>query len=99
MGAFMLVNLEEKKRFGYRFLASKEKLEEAYTKLIRDQVIPLVSRGLSAAVYTQLSDVEIENNGYFTYDRKVMKMDAGLIRQLNEEIYRAYRAEWEKHHG
>ena len=90
---------DESRKFGYRFLKTKEKLEAAYAGLMRRQLIPLISHGLSAAVYTQLSDVEIETNGYFTYDRKILKMDAGLIRQINDEIDRAYAAEWEKHHG
>ncbi len=36
---------------------------------------PLIGRGLSAAVYTQTTDVEIEVNGLMTYDREVVKMD------------------------
>ncbi len=77
----------EKKKFGYRSFKNKEALEKAYKKLIQKQLIPLISKGLSAAVYTQLSDVEIETNGFYTYDRNVLKMDEQLIRQLNLEIY------------
>jgi len=46
-----------------------------------------VRRGLRAAVYTQVSDVEIESNGFYTYDRKILKIDAGTVRALNEELY------------
>ncbi len=37
-------------------------------------------RGLSAGVYTEITDVEIELNGTMTYDRKVRKADADRIR-------------------
>lgn len=38
------------------------------------------NQGLSAAVYTEITDVEIELNGTLTYDRKVRKPDADRIR-------------------
>ena len=50
-------------------------LTEKYVRLLEAQLIPLVPRGLSAAVYTQTSDCEGEVNGLMTYDRKVIKFD------------------------
>jgi hypothetical protein len=47
-----------------------------------------VDRGLAAAVYTQLSDVEHELNGLLTYDREVCKLPAAALRAVNEEIGR-----------
>ncbi|GAA0488129.1 glycoside hydrolase [Paractinoplanes deccanensis] len=44
--------------------------------------------GISAAVYTQLSDVEGELNGFFTYDRQVTKMDLRQVRAINQKIIR-----------
>ena len=76
--------------FGYRKFKDKDSLAKAYTKLIRKQIIPLISKGLGAAVYTQLSDVEIECNGFFTYDRKMLKIEADLVKKLNREIYSAF---------
>ena len=38
----------------------------------------LYPEGLSAAVYTQLTDIEEEVNGLLTYDRKVSKLDMRL---------------------
>jgi len=38
------------------------------------EVFPLVEKGLSAAVYTQVSDIEEEVNGLLTYDRKLVKV-------------------------
>ena len=40
---------------------------------LADKVIDHYYYGLNAAVYTQLSDVEIEKNGIYTYDRRVLK--------------------------
>ena len=43
--------------------------------------------GLSGAVYTQTTDVEIEENGYLTYDREVVKMDPVRITEAHEDLY------------
>ena len=82
---------DENRRFGYRSCKTKQALESAYKSLITQQLIPLIKEGLGAAVYTQLSDVEIENNGIYSYDRKVLKLDAQLVKSLNEAIYREFR--------
>lgn len=77
---------DENKKFGYRFYDSCEELTTAYVILLENELIPLISQGLTAAVYTQTTDVEIEINGYLTYDRKVEKMDAELLRKVHESI-------------
>ena len=46
-------------------------------------------KGLCASVYTQLSDVEDELNGLMTYDRRVVKLDADEVRELNERLKEA----------
>ena len=50
------------------------------------QLLNLVARGFSAAVYTQTTDVEMEVNGFMTYDRKVVKMDEKRIRAINQKL-------------
>lgn len=60
--------------FGYKKYDTPEEMSDAYYKLINEQLLPLVERGLSGAVYTQLSDIEEEVNGLITYDRKVVKL-------------------------
>ncbi|MBH1939397.1 glycoside hydrolase family 2 [Mobilitalea sibirica] len=60
--------------YGYRIYRTKEELDEAYQNLMRKEIACLRKKGLSAIVYTQLSDVEDEVNGLFTYDRKVCKV-------------------------
>ncbi len=83
---------DEKKKFGYRFYDTTEKLTRAYLTLLEKDLYPLVKQGLAAAIYTQITDVEVENNGFLTYDRKVEKMDAGLIRPAHENLIREGRA-------
>jgi len=60
--------------FGYRIFKTLDALQAAYAKLLVKQVKPLKEAGLSAAVYTQVSDVEDEVNGLMTYDREIVKI-------------------------
>jgi beta-galactosidase/beta-glucuronidase len=62
--------------YGYRIYRTKEELNRAYHHLLEDDIKDLVHSGLSAAVFTQLSDVENEVNGLLTYDRKICKVTA-----------------------
>lgn len=64
--------------FGYRKFNTCEELTSAFRRLTDREVFPLVKKGLSAAVYTQVSDVEEEVNGLLTYDRKICKVDSSL---------------------
>jgi hypothetical protein len=45
--------------------------------------------GLSAGIYTQITDVEHEVNGFFTYDRRVEKMDFDQVRAVNRAVIRS----------
>jgi len=74
------------KEFGYKIFKSKEKLSAALERLYLKKLIPLIEKGLCAAVYTQLSDVEEEINGLITFDRCVVKVDTDLMRRLNGEL-------------
>ena len=74
------------RNFGYRTLKSPEALEKAYGKLMLEQVLPAVKQGLSAAVYTQLSDVEDEVNGLWSYDRTVQKLSTKTLREINAQL-------------
>ena len=62
------------KVYGYRMYKSREELTEAVKKLYLEQIVPLIPKGLCGAVYTQVSDVEDETNGIFSYDRQVQKI-------------------------
>ncbi|MGV9773833.1 glycoside hydrolase family 2 protein [Streptosporangium sp. NPDC003464] len=72
--------------FGYRRYGSAGQLGEAFGRLHAEQIVPAVRRGLSATVYTQLSDVEDELNGLLTYDREVLKLPAELVRSVNARL-------------
>ena len=66
---------------------TEDELLEAVERLYLGEVAPCVKRqGLSAAVYTQLSDVEDEVNGILTYDRKVCKVEPSRLREINREL-------------
>ena len=64
--------------------------QEDYLKALRHKVEALVPMkqklGLSAAVYTQTTDVEGEVNGLLTYDRKVAKVDPAAMRAMNAPL-------------
>ncbi len=62
------------KSYGYGGCETLQALQEAVKALYLDEIIPCVKRGLCAAVYTQVSDVEDEINGLLSYDRKVEKL-------------------------
>ena len=77
------------KDYGYRRLPDAAALWRDFSRLYEREVLPAVPRGLCASVYTQLSDVEDELNGLMTYDRRVVKLDADEVRELNERLKEA----------
>lgn len=74
------------KMFGYKIFKSKQELTKAYKNLFEKTIIPQIKDGLSATVYTQVTDVEDELNGLFTYDRKVQKIDTDVLKSINERV-------------
>jgi hypothetical protein len=77
---------QSKNNWGYQSFKNADDLFEKYTTFIQqlEKFIPL---GLSAAVYTQTTDVEIEVNGFMTYDRKVMKIPVEKLKAVNDKLY------------
>ncbi|MEE9603501.1 MAG: glycoside hydrolase family 2 TIM barrel-domain containing protein, partial [Thermoguttaceae bacterium] len=76
----------DKKNWGYRKFKTAEELTAAYLKLM-ENLLPLVDKGLAAAVYTQTTDVEGEVNGLMTYDRALLKMDIDALKKAHEKLY------------
>lgn len=74
------------KMFGYKIYNSPESLAKAYKKTFEKVIIPQISKGLSATVYTQLTDVEDELNGLLTYDRKIVKIPVDILKKINERV-------------
>ncbi len=84
------------KKFGYKNFSSAEALENAYRKLYLTEIIPvIIKEGLSSCCYTQVSDVEDELNGLFTYDR-VLKVNPRVIRETNEKVEKAFQNLFDK---
>ncbi|WP_277670531.1 LamG-like jellyroll fold domain-containing protein [Saccharomonospora viridis] len=70
----------------YHMLPDSESLTAAYVDNQRAVLAAARQCAISGAIYTQLTDVEHEVNGFFTYDRQVEKMDFDAVREVNEEI-------------
>lgn len=79
---------QQKDNWGYQSFKSQEELYARYESFIK-RFEPLIKKGLSAAVYTQTTDVEIETNGLMTYDRKVIKFPETKLKQIHTPLYNA----------
>jgi beta-galactosidase/beta-glucuronidase len=76
---------QAEKNWGYRSYTNSAALTTAYLGLV-EKLFPLIKeKGLSAAVYTQTTDCEIEVNGLMTYDRDLVKMDQKQISAANRK--------------
>lgn len=78
----------DNKNWGYLTFKDAKEFENNFEQLI-DDLRGLKSRGLSAAIYTQTTDVEGEVNGLITYDRKVVKVNSEKTKKLFEPLYRS----------
>lgn len=77
-----------KKLYGYKKFKDKKKLDDAVNHLYEKMILENIRKGLSGCIYTQISDVEDECNGLFTYDRKILKVDPRRMKKMNERLYR-----------
>jgi len=77
---------QDKNNWGYQSFKTKEELFKRYSEFM--SAIPkLIEQGLSAAVYTQTTDVEVETNGFMTYDRKVIKFPIDGLKRVHQPLY------------
>ena len=76
----------KKKSFGYIMYKSRDSLTKGFCSLHEKQIIPLIKKGLCATVYTQVSDVEFEVNGIYTYDRELLKLDENAVIAVNRKM-------------
>ena len=58
-------------------------------KLYLEEVLPCIEKGLCAAVYTQVSDVEDEINGILTYDRRICKLTPETMLPIAQKLQKA----------
>ncbi|WP_161890466.1 glycoside hydrolase family 2 protein [Pontibacter russatus] len=77
---------QQKDNWGYQSFKNADELFERYDSFT-EKLEDLIKKGLSAAVYTQTTDVEIETNGLMTYDREVIKIPAEKLREANSKLY------------
>jgi beta-galactosidase/beta-glucuronidase len=78
---------QEKNNWGYQSFKNNTELWNRYAEFV-NRIPALITKGLSAAVYTQTTDVEVETNGIMTYDRKVIKMPVEKLFQLHQQWYK-----------
>lgn len=72
--------------YSYKKFETVSEFNDGVYDLYTRDVIRLIDKGLSATVYTQVSDVEDEVNGLYTYDRKVLKINPDMMREINKKI-------------
>ena len=73
------------KNWGYGKMRSQEEVTKRFVELT-NRFIDMTKYGFFGAIYTQTTDVEIEVNGLFTYDRKVLKVDEEKVREVNQKL-------------
>lgn len=78
---------QNNKNWGYQSFKNSEDMFKKY-ETFTERIAQLIPLGLSAAVYTQTTDVEGEVNGFMTYDRKVDKMPVGKLYEANTKLYK-----------
>ncbi len=79
------------RHFGYKMLKTQDELQKAIENLYLTEIIPLIqTQGLSASVYTELTDIEDEINGLFTYDREI-KIDKERLKEVNKKVYDTFK--------
>ncbi|HEY0608062.1 MAG TPA: beta-galactosidase, partial [Chitinophaga sp.] len=76
---------QQKDNWGYQSFKNADDLFKVYNGFC-ERLKDLIQRGLSAAVYTQTTDVEMEVNGLMTYDREIIKVPAEKISAANKGV-------------
>lgn len=75
------------KFFGYRKYYDQEKFDDAIRNLYENRILNCIkNKGLSAIIYTEVSDVEDECNGLLSYDREVIKITPDVMKDINSKI-------------
>ncbi|WP_069661056.1 glycoside hydrolase family 2 protein [Arcticibacter eurypsychrophilus] len=77
---------QQKDNWGYQSFKTADDLFKTYSSFM-DKMEGLIKVGLSAAVYTQTTDVEVETNGLMTYDRKVIKVPTAKLKAVSDKLY------------
>ncbi|WP_433133088.1 AbfB domain-containing protein [Micromonospora sp. CA-240977] len=75
--------------FAYEWQSSSSALTDRYLGLVQGSQNLMLGKGLSASIYTEITDLEGELNGFLTYDRQVVKMDQARVRAANTALINA----------
>ncbi|GHB56220.1 beta-galactosidase [Persicitalea jodogahamensis] len=86
---------QEKDNWGYQTFKNADELTQRYEGFMND-LVDLIKKGLSAAVYTQTTDVEVETNGLMTYDREVIKIPVEKLEAVHGKLYNSSLVEMKK---
>jgi hypothetical protein len=87
-GLFVREHLWPVPNDAYEMMLNKEILTDTYVLMLNQLEQMVRYYGLSAAIYTQTSDVEHEINGLITYDRQALKIDLDRVKQINQAVIR-----------
>ncbi len=74
------------KEYGYGACEDSDELTSRIEEMYEKMLLPYIADGVCGCVYTQLSDVEGEINGMYTYDRKVCKVDKKRMQKIAEKL-------------
>ena len=81
---------EKGSAWGYGKTGSEEELTDRIIEMHEKMVIPSIKNGLVGYIYTQVSDVEGEINGLYTYDRRVCKVNKEKLLEANRRLQEVY---------
>ena len=77
--------------YGYGGAEDEDSLTQMIIDMYHGMILPSIAKGGCGCVYTQLSDVEDEINGFYTYDRQVCKVNKEKMQAMSVELYEAIR--------
>ena len=72
--------------YGYGAAADEKELTDKIVDMYEKMILPGIASGVCGCIYTQLSDVEDEVNGLYTYDRKICKVNVEQMKRLAARI-------------
>lgn len=84
-------HISNNRRYGYGKTKDSRQFTQAIISMIDKMVIPSMKNGLCGYILTQVSDVEGEINGLYTYDRQVCKAEKSILKEKNDSLDELYR--------
>ncbi len=85
-----------RRNYGYGVCRDAESFMKRLEDLYLKEILPAIREGVCALVYTQLSDIEDETNGLYTYDREILKADKERMIKTAKVLCDAYRMSCEE---